>query len=128
MEGHLLRRTSQALRRAAVGGCLLFRLCQEVSRHPANGPISSLVTQLGPLRHPNSMHAKGSVAGRLDWAAGVRSSGVQRIPWGLATAAEAGVSADRENCKGEKSASKHLILPTSDNEFANSVVSMRDTR
>jgi hypothetical protein len=36
-----------------------------------------LVTQLGLLRYPNSMDAKGSSAGRLDCAAGVRSSGVK---------------------------------------------------
>jgi len=35
------------------------------------------VTQVGLLRHPNSMDAKGSLAGRLDCASGVRSLGVQ---------------------------------------------------
>src|SRR3974390_62384 len=32
---------------AAGGRCQLFRCCQEVSRHPANGPKSTLVTQGG---------------------------------------------------------------------------------
>src|SRR5215471_5139558 len=34
---------------AAVGRCLLFRRCQEMSRHPVNGPTSTLVTRMyGP--------------------------------------------------------------------------------
>lgn len=33
---------------AAVWGCLLLRRCQGRSRHPANGPKSTLVTQSGP--------------------------------------------------------------------------------
>ena len=42
---------------------------------PSSG--SQPLTQLGRLPHSNSMHAKGSSAGRLDCAASVRDSGIE---------------------------------------------------
>ena len=52
---------------AAVGGCLLFRRCQEVSRHPANGPISRLVTNSALFVIPTACMRRDHWPG--DWIA-----------------------------------------------------------